>query len=587
MRCRPGICGIPAICLIVAAIAATADMRDIARGTAIYEHGYCDQPYVVVTPDGAWLCVFTTSSEREGARSQYIVATRSEDRGHTWSEPTPIEAPDGPEASWAMPLITPFGRVYVFYVFNGDRIDTLPDERPARADMLGWYCYRYSDDGGRTWSARFRLPVRTTACDRANDWGGAVQIMWGIGKPIAHDDDMFFGFTKLGRYMLEDGEGWFFHSNNILTERDPARLHWEMLPEGEHGLRAPEFGSTQEEHNLVPLDNGGLYCIYRTTCGFPVESFSRDRGRTWSTPAIARYANGRAIRNPRACPRLWRTQSGRFLLWFHNHGGTDFRDRNPAWVTGGVEKDGRIYWSQPEILLYGADLSYDTGRFSYPDLIEQDGQYWITTTQKTRASIHPVDPDLLEGLWNQDRPENISLPPPALALEAPMPAECAPPPLPSLESGGFSISLCVTFDTLTPGQVLLDSRNAGGRGMLLQISQENALELHLSDGERDAAWDIDPGMLRAGAQHHITVIVEGAPNIILFIVDGALCDGGGGRQYGWGRFSQELCGINGAACRIAPNFQGNLHSLRMYDRPLRVSQAIAEQKTHGMSSDER
>ncbi len=558
--------------------AAIADARNIAHGTAIYEHGYCDQPYVVIAPDGAWICVFTTSGEREGARSQYIAATRSEDRGCTWSEPVPIESPDGPEASWAMPLMTPFGRVYVFYIFNGDRIDALPDGRPARADMLGWYCYRYSDDGGRTWSERFRLPVRTTASDRGNDWGGAVQIMWGIGKPIICGNDVFFGFTKVGRYMLEDGEGWFFRSGNILTERDPARLHWEMLPEGDHGLRAPEFGSTQEEHNLVPLANGDLYCIYRTTCGFPVESCSRDGGRTWCAPTVARYANGRPIRNPRACPRLWRTQSGRFLLWFHNHGGTDFKDRNPAWVSGGVEKDGRIHWSQPEILLYSDDLSYETGRISYPDLIEQDGRCWVTTTQKTRASIHEVDPTLLEGLWYQHTPGAIAVPPPVLALEAPLPAECPVPPLPSLAEGGFSIVLDAAFDALSPGQVLLDGRDAAGRGLLLHLSQENTLALRLSDGDHEAAWDVDPGMIRAGARHHIAVIVEGGPNIILFVVDGVLCDGGDARQYGWGRFPPELGDINGAVWRIAPDFQGRLHSLRVYDRPLRVSEAIAEQK---------
>ncbi len=38
---------------------------------------------------------------------------------------------------------------------------------------------------------------------------------------------------------------------------------------------------------------------------------------------------------------------------------------------------------------------------SYPDLIEQDGRYWITETQKTVARVHSVDPELLEGLWKQ------------------------------------------------------------------------------------------------------------------------------------------------------------------------------------------
>ena len=109
------------------------------------------------------------------------------DEGKTWSDSLiDIEPADGPEASWVMPLVTPSGRVYAFYDYNGDRIDRLGDKDGLRADMLGWYVYRYSDDGGRTWSRkRHRLPVRVTACDRGNDWEGKVQIFWGIGKPIA------------------------------------------------------------------------------------------------------------------------------------------------------------------------------------------------------------------------------------------------------------------------------------------------------------------------------------------------------------------------------------------------------------------
>ena len=61
-----------------------------------------------------------------------------------------------------MPLIMPGGRVYAFYDYNGDRVSTmLGSSKPIRADMLGWYVYKYSDDDGRTWShERYRLPVR-------------------------------------------------------------------------------------------------------------------------------------------------------------------------------------------------------------------------------------------------------------------------------------------------------------------------------------------------------------------------------------------------------------------------------------------
>src|SRR5262249_24090183 len=156
-----------------------------------------------------------------------------------------------------------------FYDYNGDDINSL-NGKPARADMLGWYCYRYSDDHGRTWSAqRHRLPMRVTDCDRRNDWQGKVQIFWGISKPIIHGDAALLTFTKLRKYILDNGEGWLFRSDNLLAETDPAKLRWELLPDGEHGIRNETFGSIQEEQNIVSLADGSLYCIYRTTTGHP------------------------------------------------------------------------------------------------------------------------------------------------------------------------------------------------------------------------------------------------------------------------------------------------------------------------------
>ena len=59
--------------------------------------------------------------------------------------------------------------------------------------------------------------------------------------------------------MLDNGEGWLYRCDNILTEPDAEKIHWELLPDGEHGIRKAEFGSVQEEHNLVPLGDDRLY----------------------------------------------------------------------------------------------------------------------------------------------------------------------------------------------------------------------------------------------------------------------------------------------------------------------------------------
>ncbi|MBK8565903.1 MAG: exo-alpha-sialidase [Saprospiraceae bacterium] len=294
---------------------AQPDPRHIANGHEIHTSGYIDMPYIVTLGDGTWLCTFTTGKLEEGLDGQHIAASRSTDLGQTWSAPVAIEPAVGPAASWAMPYLTSYGRVYVFYNYNGDEVNDLKGEK-IRNDILGWYCFKYSDDAGHTWSKRHRLPLRKTACDLANDWQGNVQIFWGIGKPITVGGAMMLGFTKLGKYMLDNGEGWFFRCANINSERNPDSLQWKLLPDGEHGLRNPEFGSVQEEHSLVPMNDGRLCCIFRTQTGYLAEAYSSNGGRTWSRPRTAYYVDGRPVKTSRACPKVWRCANGKYLLWF-------------------------------------------------------------------------------------------------------------------------------------------------------------------------------------------------------------------------------------------------------------------------------
>jgi hypothetical protein len=573
-------------------IAQQSGVRSFKQGASIYENGYIDQPYVVVLPDKGWLCVFTTGASHEGEGGQHVVASVSRDQGKTWSAPVDIEPSNGPVASWVMPYITDYGRVYAFYDFNGDQVSTL-NGNPIRNDMLGWYCYKYSDDNGKTWSARYRLPVRITRADRQNDWQGKVQIMWGIGKPVNVGKGMMFGFTKLGKYMLDQGEGWFFRCDNINKERDPAKLQWKMLPEGDDGLRNPDLGSVQEEQNLVEMNNGDLYCMYRSTTGYAVNSYSRDGGKKWSLPEIARYQDGRPIKNPRACPRIWKCKNGKYLFWYHNHSGDTYADRNPAWISGGVEKDGKILWSQPEVLIYADDLTRESGRFSYPDLIEQDGKYWITSTNKLEARVVSVDNALLEGLWRQaDHKAEVQS---GMVLE--MKPERQPgSALVSVElakvfkqktgrsvllntvdeTDGITYDMTVNFLTLSPGQLLLDMRDESGSGVYMETFGYRQIRVVLTNGEILSEWTSDPGWLDVIRPHQVSVIIDNGPNIISMVVDGKLCDGGQSRQYGWTRYNPWM-----GLIRLARNLEVNsevVRKLRLYSRPLLVSEAMAVQR---------
>lgn len=559
------------------------DPRNIANGFEIPSEGYCDQPYVVKTDDGAWLCVLTTGQGHEGDHGQHVVSTRSTDGGRTWSDLVDIEPSGPPESSWVMPVKMPGGRVYAIYVHNTDNLrEVTSDAGPiGRVDSLGYYMFRYSDDHGRTWSEdRYEIPVRMTQIDRENPYRGSVRFFWGVGKPMIHDGKVYFGFAKVGRFghgFMATSEGYFLCSENMLTEKDPAKIRWTLLPDGEIGLRAPE-GPVADEHNLVALSDGSLYCTYRTIDGHNCHAYSRDGGHTWDGPQYATYTpGGRRIRHPRAANFVRKLGNGKYILWYHNHGGTWYFDRNPAWLCGGVEREGYIHWSQPEVMLYADDPKT---RMSYPDFIEEEERFFIAETQKTVARVHEVDPALLEGLWNQAELQTIAERGLVLDLQAEeegsLETEAEMPRLPDLSQGdGCAADLWVRFDDLDAGQVILDTRGEDGKGIVLLTTDLGTVRIRLTDGRTECSWDCDREILGTGTWHHVAVSVDGGPKLITFVVDGVLCDGGRYRQFGWGRFNRDLGDVNGAArVRIAPSLHGRLAVLRIYDRYLRISEAV-------------
>jgi len=583
------------------------DWRNITTGWEIPTENYCDQPYVVKTDDGAWLCVVTTGPGREGQPGQHIVTLRSTDCGRTWSAPVDVEPTDGPEASYAVPLKVPGGRVYCFYNHNTDNVRAVKADDPPfagglcrRVDSLGYFVFKYSDDHGRTWSdRRYPIDVREMAIDRENPYGGKVRYFWNVGKAFCHDGAAFVPLHKVGGFgegFFTRSEGVLLKSTDLLTERDPAKITWQTLPEGDAGLRAPRGGGPiAEEQSFCVLSDGSLYCIYRTIDGHPACTYSRDGGRTWAEPQYQRYADGRPMKHPRAANFVWRLANGNYLYWFHNNGtkwynsGPSAGNRNPVWLCGGIEADapdGRVIrWSQPEIALYDDDPFCG---MSYPDLIEEDGRVFLTETQKTIARVHEIDRTLLAGLWDQFETRCVATGGLVLSLarEAGGPGETQTPSLPGFAAPrgfrtenprpGLTVDLRIRLDSLDPGQIVLDNRAESGAGICLRTTDRRALEIVLSDGRTASCWACDPGLVTEGRLHHVAVIVDAGPRIITFVVDGILCDGGPLRPFGWGRFSPNLRHANGdKILRIGPRLRGGFKALRIYDRYLRTSEAIS------------
>lgn len=572
------------------------DLRDISAGHEIPSESYADQPYIVITKDGNWLCVLTTGPSAESQAGQRVVATISEDKGLTWSDLIPIEpgleSANWHMTSWVTSLIVPSGRVYAFYNYRYDETST---------QHGGWMCYRYSDDHGRMWSdQRYRVPMRKAQRDRENVTGGTHQFFWCIDKPVISKGSVYLAIPKLySGIPLDGGEGWIIHSDNILTENDPEAIRWELLPDGEVGVWNPELGTVQEEQNVEVLSDGSLYMCYRTEIGHPAYAISRDGGHTWTTPQVMRYATGNPIKTPRACPRIWKASNGKFLFWFHNNGYPGWGNsavRNPVWISGGIEVDGEIQWSQPEILLYCSDPTIRG--MSYPDFVEQDGRIWVSETQKVVARVHELDPELLEGLWGQHTSMSITQEGLVFASAETLSAgdSFALPALPNLHEGGFTVELWLELDDTAEGQVLLDTFGQQRRGFRIRTASGQALKIEVHDGEARRWLEVldgldpsasvrsvpiwnattDEGVISPGIPHHAVFIVDGVANIVTMLVDGVLCDGGEVTIQGWRRLNPYLGEINGdGICTIGENVRGQILSVRIYDRYLRTSEAIS------------
>ena len=150
--------------------------------------------------------------------------------------------------------------------------------------------------------------------------------------------------------------------------------------------------------------------------------------------------------------------------------------------------------------------------------------------------------------------------------------------LPNLvEAAGFTIDIWLQLDDLKPKQVILDGRNEHGSGVRLLVTEKGTIGLELSDGKKlRSVWDTDPGVIKPGRLHHLVAIVEGGPKIIMFVVDGVLCDGGEHRQFGWGRFDAGLTDLGDTLpLQIPPSLKGTIKSLRVYERALGVSEAVS------------
>lgn len=557
----------------------SSDFRNLENGIRIPSLLYADQPEIVLAPDGALVCAVTTAYGAEGAANTFVGVSRSTDGGQTWSDLVKID--DSPyESSYSTLAVTDYGRIYCFYDLNdeglgADDVFTEPNGSRAvglRYDMgFGIFCFRYSDDSGKNWSSeRYTVPVRVFDIDLENPLtcrGKHRYLFWNVSKPFFKDGKFYHAMIKFrygdGNYIARS-EGVLLVSDNLASERNPAKIRWETLPEGTKGITAPAGGGPiAEEQCFVPLSDGTLFCVFRTTDGAPGCTYSRDGGRSWEPSDYLRYPDGRKVKHVRAATFLWKYTENRYLYWFHNDGGTSWDGRNPAWVSAATEIDTprgkRLSFSEPRILLYDRDPNLG---ISYPDMLLLGGKCYISETQKSITRMHEIPTAFLERLWEPDTcGERI--------FSATAEKLCSGEPI-VLPQGVFDgkqiITLCMDADltNLPAGTVLLkavsDEPNGSKAEWRLESDENGALRVLCQKDAVSSAAPIQRERV-LGGKHRLSVTFDASADVLHAASDGVFLDGGEEYRRGWSRFGGAFPVMDAAIMQINGTY---IRSLDIY-----------------------
>jgi hypothetical protein len=301
--------------------------------------------------DGSRMAVWTQSSVENFSTNtppdQHIAFARSGDGGVTWSKPRIIAGPrnagDGPMASWAYPLVSRKGRIYVLYSQSTGAWDTFMHH-------TGWLHGITSDDNGATWSKPQNVPVARSIHDNPDPTIPPNMLCWQKPLRLGRDGRYLAGFTRWTSFAVRapvpltnlgssDSRVEFMRFENVDDSPEPRDLKISWFMSNEKALAVPYPKAPQnsvcQEPSIVKLPDGRLFCVMRTHAGSPYWTVSGDLGETWTPPRVLlRRDGGEPLRHPVSpCPIYDvggnEAGSGRYVLFIHGHDNTTYTGYKP------------------------------------------------------------------------------------------------------------------------------------------------------------------------------------------------------------------------------------------------------------------
>lgn len=294
-------------------------------------------PGVERAPNGRLWALWYAGDENEPGEGpgNYVVLVTSGDDGKTWSAPRLVIDPEGPVRAYDPCLwIDPTGKLWLFWAQSYEWWD-------GRSGV--WAIVAEDPDAENpTWSEPRRLcngiMMNKPTVLSTGEWLLPAAV-WGrpaveAAGPYAHDLKDENGANVIA--SSDAGKTWQFRGQAVVPER------------------------VFDEHMIVERNDGSLWMLVRTSYGIG-ESFSTDRGKTWSP--------GKRSSIPHVNARFFirRLKSGKLLLVTHNPPDGKSRSHLTAWLS---EDDG-ANWK-------GGLMIDERPGVSYPDGVESpDGTIYL------------------------------------------------------------------------------------------------------------------------------------------------------------------------------------------------------------------
>jgi hypothetical protein len=481
------------------------DPRNVRSGSVVSDDGgYYDGQSVVrlrtSSNTSILSAVFHHSDNHEGGAGLRLYHTKSDNEGLTWSQPTPIEESLAFPSHDGYQLVDPTSnmtRSFLFYGYNKPTLHYKDRDgnhvNLTRGDMQlieGFRFRRSRPSGSYAGTVRHTIPVRRTAIDQNNPWGGAVMGAFQCDTPQVIGGAIYFAFQKTqeGGGETPGSEVFFMRSRDLLKfalfadskDEDLQKATWETLPLGDRGLQAPEgkLALGEEPHIIqVGTDNPHrLMSFWRCEVGKIACTYSNDGGEHWEATRWLTYDGsplGRPLKNPRGSLTPHPFHDGSVLLVWYNNGHTEregYVGRRLYWICIGKPTAGAhalIQWSQPELCLWWDGPEYaDRPGWNpdwaivdgpgYPDFVELDDDRQNTRiafiqSNKITLRFHILDHrmlTLLRQVWNCEGALRSQIVLPAPVLTVPCPSgknHYRGPNLPDLAGtgGGYTVMMWV------------------------------------------------------------------------------------------------------------------------------------------------